>query len=294
MIFRRTLQSLSTRGFSASLRYNLQKQPNKIKIENQNLNLISKRLQSTSSASLNSFIRSTGNLSNEIEIKNIIDLQTNDTLDGSLSLEEITENISKIKVQTANDENYIFCLPKDRQDLIKRTEYDQNQNQNNLVLQIKELFESVNYQNLLQQKLQKIEQEVSQIDQELKPLEEKYQKIILDCQHAADNRLLTFLACWTMSFTSIARLTWWEYSWDIMEPVAWAVQAGGMLFWGWYYFITKNENAMTDLNSRMYNKKFRKRLEDSDFDLVKYNRLVERRRELEKSYDLLMRKGVVV
>ena len=79
-----------------------------------------------------------------------------------------------------------------------------------------------------------------------------------------------------------------------MEPVAWAVQAGGMLFWGWYYFITKNENAMTDLNSRMYNKKFRKRLENSDFDLVKYNKLVERRRELEKSYDLLMRKGFVV
>jgi len=33
---------------------------------------------------------------------------------------------------------------------------------------------------------------------------------------------------------------------------------------------------------------------NSDFDLVKYNKLVERRRELEKSYDLLMRKGFVV
>lgn len=106
----------------------------------------------------------------------------------------------------------------------------------------------------------------------------------------ADNRLLGFLGCWTVVTFSIGRLTWWEYSWDIMEPVAWATQAGGMLFWGWYYFVTRNENSMTDLNSRIQDTSFRKKLKRENFSIEKYNELVVSRNRLEKDYFKLQSK----
>ena len=96
-----------------------------------------------------------------------------------------------------------------------------------------------------------------------------------------DMTLLAFLSVWTMSTVSIGRLTWWEFSWDIMEPVAWAVQAGGFLFWGWYYFITRNENSMSDLQNRIQNKNLVKKLQKNNFDTNKYNQLIQRRKEVD-------------
>lgn len=42
-----------------------------------------------------------------------------------------------------------------------------------------------------------------------------------------------------IQFGFLARLTWWEYSWDIMEPVTYFVTYGTSLFMFAYYVLTK-------------------------------------------------------
>lgn len=133
-------------------------------------------------------------------------------------------------------------------------------------------------------RLNEIDNKISAIDEKLQPLEDKYAQIVKTADEKTDNNLVLFLGINTVTFFSIARLTWWEYSWDIMEPVAWAAQAGGMLFWGWYYFITRSENSMTDISNRIHNKKFRKRLEAESFSIGEYNDLIMTRKKLEKDY----------
>lgn len=42
-----------------------------------------------------------------------------------------------------------------------------------------------------------------------------------------------------LQFGLLARLTWWEYSWDIMEPVTYFVGYGTAIAMYAYYVITR-------------------------------------------------------
>jgi len=132
--------------------------------------------------------------------------------------------------------------------------------------------------------LQHLDDEIDRVDSELLPLEEKYQHIIEAAKEKADRQMLGFLSGSTVIFMTIARLTWWEYSWDIMEPIAWASQAGAVLFWSYYFFVTKNGNDLEDLADRIHEKGFRKKIEREGFSIERYNELVEERRRLEIEY----------
>lgn len=131
-------------------------------------------------------------------------------------------------------------------------------------------------------KIEKLTQEAYSIDDKLKPLHKKRDEVVAEARKQSDTTLLGFLGCWTITTVSIARLTWWEYSWDIMEPVAWATQASGFLFWGWYYYITRTESTMSDITSRIYDNRFEKKLKRANFDIEAYNKLVIRRKEIER------------
>lgn len=131
--------------------------------------------------------------------------------------------------------------------------------------------------------IQQFQQKLDEIDQDLKPLEEIYERVVLNAAEKTDNYLVVFLGLSTVSFCSVARLTWWEYSWDILEPVAWALQSGSMLFWGWYYYVTRSESDMTCISNRIHDKKFRDRLEAEEFSVEKYNELVLARKKIEQA-----------
>jgi hypothetical protein len=53
--------------------------------------------------------------------------------------------------------------------------------------------------------------------------------------------ILTWVGLGLMSvqFGILARLTWWEYSWDIMEPVTYFVTYGTAMAAYAYYVLTK-------------------------------------------------------
>lgn len=54
------------------------------------------------------------------------------------------------------------------------------------------------------------------------------------------NRLTWFgLGLMGLQFGLLARLTWWEYSWDIMEPVTYFVGYGSAIAMFGYYILTK-------------------------------------------------------
>jgi len=133
-------------------------------------------------------------------------------------------------------------------------------------------------------KLHQLDNDIDRVDAELLPLEEKYAELIEHAKQKADQQMLGFLGGSTVIFISIARLTWWEYSWDIMEPIAWASQAGAVLFWSYYFFVTKNGNNMEDLADRIHEKGFKAKMEKEGFSIDRYNELVEERKALEIKY----------
>lgn len=197
---------------------------------------------------------------------------------GSLSINP-EQTLSEIFTATNN-----ICLQSNNKQVVITRPTNNTSPINNDSVNHQELINLANELNKRLQESQVTDQlqaEARTLDSEIEPMYEELVKLEKSTNDTTDISLLAFLSVWTMSTVSIGRLTWWEFSWDIMEPVAWATQAGAMLFWGWYYFITRNENSMSDLQNRIKNKKLVKKLAKNNFDTDKYNQLIQRRKEVD-------------
>jgi calcium uniporter protein, mitochondrial len=56
-----------------------------------------------------------------------------------------------------------------------------------------------------------------------------------------------FTGMMSVQFGVLARLTWWEYSWDIMEPVTYFVTYGTGIAAYAYFVLTKQEYLFNDV-----------------------------------------------
>ncbi|XP_009944759.1 PREDICTED: calcium uniporter protein, mitochondrial, partial [Leptosomus discolor] len=74
-------------------------------------------------------------------------------------------------------------------------------------------------------------------------------------------------------FGILARLTWWEYSWDIMEPVTYFITYGSAMAMYAYFVMTRQEYVYPDARDRQYLLFFHKGAKKTRFDLEKYNQL---------------------
>lgn len=69
--------------------------------------------------------------------------------------------------------------------------------------------------------------------------------------------MLTWIGLGLMSvqFGILARLTWWEYSWDIMEPVTYFVTYGTAMAIYAYYCVTRQVCCYKLCEFLSYNKR---------------------------------------
>lgn len=71
--------------------------------------------------------------------------------------------------------------------------------------------------------------------------------------------MLTWVGLGMMSvqFGVLARLTWWEYSWDIMEPVTYFVTYGTAMAAYAYFVLTKQVIKLINYHRNTVNKTVR-------------------------------------
>ncbi|XP_063219890.1 calcium uniporter protein, mitochondrial isoform X2 [Bacillus rossius redtenbacheri] len=97
----------------------------------------------------------------------------------------------------------------------------------------------------------------------------------LDSMANRRTNMLTWLGLGLMSvqFGILARLTWWEYSWDIMEPITYFVTYGTAMAAYSYYVLTKQEYILPDVKDRQHLIIFHRRARKLGLDLQRYNDL---------------------
>ncbi|XP_034134193.1 calcium uniporter protein, mitochondrial isoform X1 [Drosophila guanche] len=146
---------------------------------------------------------------------------------------------------------------------------------------IAQLYEAFNVGEYQLEKSNQLAKELESIRYELEPLEEK--KLELSKKATRRTNFMTWMGLGLMSvqFGILARLTWWEYSWDIMEPVTYFVTYGTTMAMYAYYCVTKREYMMEAVKNREYSLTIYKNAKKMQFDVEHYNQLKRKTAELE-------------
>jgi len=152
---------------------------------------------------------------------------------------------------------------------------DQIRKMGDIRLLVGQLYEALHVQEHQASQEQRLLRELEELKDDLAPLEE--QRNILSAQAEKRTNHLTWLGLGAMSvqFGILARLTWWEYSWDIMEPVTYFVTYGTAITCYAYFVLTKQEYLYPDARDRQYLLSFHKKAKKHDWDVQKYNHLKE-------------------
>ncbi|XP_012229852.2 calcium uniporter protein, mitochondrial isoform X2 [Linepithema humile] len=206
------------------------------------------------------------------------------SLDGiriasSNTIESLLEEDFKLII---NDNEYVVTPP-----LQERCTTEDLQKLGDVQALVNQLHEAFNVREYQVDMERSALAELEDIRLQLVPLEQKLQEI----QNAASKRanffVWTFLIMMSIQFGALARLTWWEYSWDIMEPVTYFVTYGTTMMWFIYYLVTRQEYMLPDVLNRRHLIVLHRRARKIGLDLNLYNSLKERAYELETTLKII-------
>jgi calcium uniporter protein, mitochondrial len=97
----------------------------------------------------------------------------------------------------------------------------------------------------------------------------------------ADRIIYSLAAYLVLQGAVVARLTWWELSWDIMEPVTYMLTFGGSMLAVLYFTLNKTEFTYDAWRATLARKRMSKLYARNDFDEAMYHRLQHEIAELE-------------
>lgn len=122
---------------------------------------------------------------------------------------------------------------------------------------------------------------LEQVKVELEPLEKIREE--LHRRATRRTRALSWVGLGLMGLQLgfLARLTWWEYSWDIMEPVTYFVTYGTAMAMFAYHLLTIQDYAYPDAHDREVVMTLHRLAGKLSFDVPKYNRLRSEKARLE-------------
>ncbi|XP_049337112.1 calcium uniporter protein, mitochondrial [Astyanax mexicanus] len=111
------------------------------------------------------------------------------------------------------------------------------------------------------------------LNSQLRPLEKVKEELSKKAERRTTWVLWGGMAYMATQFGILARLTWWEYSWDIMEPVTYFITYGTAMAMYAYFVLTRQEYIYPDARDRQYLLFFHKGVKRTRFDIEKYNQL---------------------
>ncbi|XP_029464986.1 calcium uniporter protein, mitochondrial isoform X1 [Rhinatrema bivittatum] len=146
-------------------------------------------------------------------------------------------------------------------------------NLNDLKMLVQQLYCTLRIEEHQLNKERELRGRLEELKEQLEPLE----KVRLEVNRRAEKRttwvLWGGLAYMATQFGILARLTWWEYSWDIMEPVTYFITYGSAMAMYAYFVLTRQEYIYPDARDRQHLHFFHKGAKKIHFNLEKYNQL---------------------
>jgi len=108
---------------------------------------------------------------------------------------------------------------------------------------------------------------------ELKRLQEKKEDIDVLAHKQVRRILWSGLGFALVLVGLFFRLTFWEFSWDIMEPIAFFGTTTGIVISYAYFLVTSRDPTYQDLMKRLFLSRQRKLLQKQNFDIERFKEL---------------------
>ncbi|KAJ0985358.1 hypothetical protein J5N97_003714 [Dioscorea zingiberensis] len=109
--------------------------------------------------------------------------------------------------------------------------------------------------------------------EELKQLQKKKEEIDMLAHKQVRCILWSGLGFFVMQIGLFFRLTFWEFSWDVMEPIAFFGTTGGLLVGYAYFLFTSRDPTYQDLMKRLFVSRQKKLHQKHNFDVERFMEL---------------------
>jgi len=140
---------------------------------------------------------------------------------------------------------------------------------------VSQLYEALNIDEHQLAKEKELLKELEVLKTDLKPLEDQHQEITVHAERRSNLLTWAGLGLMSVQFGVLARLTWWEYSWDIMEPVTYFVTYGTAMACYAYFVLTRQDYLLPDVKNRQHLLTFHKKAKKHRWDVDRYNTIKE-------------------
>ncbi|KAB1225645.1 Calcium uniporter protein, mitochondrial [Morella rubra] len=111
---------------------------------------------------------------------------------------------------------------------------------------------------------------------ELKRLQEKKEEIDVLAHRQVRRILWTGLGLAVVQVGLFFRLTFWEFSWDVMEPIAFFTTTTGIVVGYAYFLVTSRDPTYQDILKRLFLSRQRKLFKRHNFDAERFKELQEK------------------
>jgi len=115
--------------------------------------------------------------------------------------------------------------------------------------------------------------ELAKLKAELQPLESKKAELENKASRRATIILWSGYAYCLVQGAIVARLTWWELSWDVMEPVTYMLTFATVMIGYSYFLMTRNEYTYEGLRKTLEKRGLAKMFRRKQFDEISYKKL---------------------
>ncbi|KAJ6222023.1 hypothetical protein RDWZM_000568 [Blomia tropicalis] len=144
------------------------------------------------------------------------------------------------------------------------------------------------------QELVFLEQERHLLMNKFEPLNQKFEILVKKAKAEAHRRFkLGGLFFLSLELGFVSRLTWFEYSWDIMEPVTWALTHCSLVLTFAYFMITSDEYHLPLVERRMIVNRFWKLVKSTKFDVQAYRLLRDEISNLDRQIEALKKNTII-
>ncbi|KAM4592166.1 calcium uniporter protein, mitochondrial isoform 1-T1 [Odontesthes bonariensis] len=175
-----------------------------------------------------------------------------------------------------NDATHLVRPP--RRELLPHEEAERL---NDVKFLVQQLYTTLRIEEHQLSKERELIQRLEDLNSQLRPLEKVKDELSKKAARRTTWVLWGGMAYMATQFGILARLTWWEYSWDIMEPVTYFITYGTAMAMYAYFVLTRQEYVYPDARDRQYLLFFHKGVKRTRFDIEKYNKLKDDVAEVE-------------